>query len=254
MWITEPRLESFLEVITQYLSSKTLREKDTLEVVQKSAQDKLLFGNGMDAHQTPLSSARTGLSRPLTSRNPVRDPILQAEVNPGLHVDTGYRPPILGAFVESNPKSVPPLLPVKASGSVSQTQPAFTIPGSGQRPASGGLVIHDLDIDELNLDSDEDLSDMKQSATWAQSKGSPLSTHTIQEVLEVIFPAKTKPRFGEEWTGKGFVFRNSDTLRYGLVQTKGGPCGLLAAVQAHVLKFLLFSPSTFTKDNDKKTR
>ncbi|KAI8928315.1 hypothetical protein BC831DRAFT_118215 [Entophlyctis helioformis] len=45
--------------------------------------------------------------------------------------------------------------------------------------------------------------------------------------------------FGEEWLGKGFVFRDTIDLAYGLVQLKGGPCGLLAAVQAHVIKNLV---------------
>lgn len=41
------------------------------------------------------------------------------------------------------------------------------------------------------------------------------------------------------WTSHGFYF--SDTVRYGLLQHGGGPCGVLAVVQAFILKDLFYS-------------
>lgn len=47
--------------------------------------------------------------------------------------------------------------------------------------------------------------------------------------------------FNPAWRKQGFFFTKEDEeLGYGLVQTDGGPCGVVAAVQAFVLRFLLF--------------
>ncbi|KAJ3211532.1 hypothetical protein HK099_007974 [Clydaea vesicula] len=68
------------------------------------------------------------------------------------------------------------------------------------------------------------------------------------ELRKVIFDhssvgEKILLSFNEEWKFKGFEFSENPELRYGIVQLKGGPCGLLAAVQAHVLKHLIFNSS-----------
>ena len=38
---------------------------------------------------------------------------------------------------------------------------------------------------------------------------------------------------------QGLFFTNTSRLRYGLVQKQGGPCGVLAAIQAYVLRHLI---------------
>eukprot|EP00698_Gefionella_okellyi_P018887 TRINITY_DN5716_c0_g1_i1.p1 TRINITY_DN5716_c0_g1~~TRINITY_DN5716_c0_g1_i1.p1 ORF type:complete len:591 (-),score=102.47 TRINITY_DN5716_c0_g1_i1:1106-2878(-) len=48
----------------------------------------------------------------------------------------------------------------------------------------------------------------------------------------------------EEWK-QGFVFSDLTNMRFGLVQYKGGPCGVLAAVQAFIIKQLIqMDPAT----------
>lgn len=42
--------------------------------------------------------------------------------------------------------------------------------------------------------------------------------------------------FNDAWREQGFYFCGIDGLRYGLVQAEGGPCGVLAAVQAFLLE------------------
>ncbi|XP_027516449.1 probable ubiquitin carboxyl-terminal hydrolase MINDY-4 isoform X3 [Corapipo altera] len=54
--------------------------------------------------------------------------------------------------------------------------------------------------------------------------------------------------FSEEWKIQSFTFSNIPQLKYGIVQKKGGPCGVLAAVQACVLQQLLFADSNRNKD------
>ena len=47
--------------------------------------------------------------------------------------------------------------------------------------------------------------------------------------------------YPEGWLHQAFSFRRSPpSLSFGLVQKKGGPCGVLAVVQAFILKFWLF--------------
>jgi len=45
----------------------------------------------------------------------------------------------------------------------------------------------------------------------------------------------------EEWMSQGFYFAQEPGLQYGLLQTRGGPCGALACVQGDVVKHLFYS-------------
>ncbi|TYZ61338.1 hypothetical protein PybrP1_010378 [[Pythium] brassicae (nom. inval.)] len=66
---------------------------------------------------------------------------------------------------------------------------------------------------------------------------------TPQEVAslqQLLFASVTKG-FSPHWDQQGFFFSDVANLRYGLVQYEGGPCGVLAVVQAYVLRFLLTS-------------
>jgi hypothetical protein len=65
-----------------------------------------------------------------------------------------------------------------------------------------------------------------------------------------IQPAKGQPQavrcFNEEWLTQGLYFCDTPGLRYGLVQARGGPCGVIAPVQAEVIRHLYYSePSLF---------
>ena len=63
------------------------------------------------------------------------------------------------------------------------------------------------------------------------------------DIRKLLFGDRTVNCFNKAWTEQGFYFNDFDNLRCGLVQNKGGPCGVIAAVQAHVLKLLLFGDS-----------
>ena len=47
--------------------------------------------------------------------------------------------------------------------------------------------------------------------------------------------------FPEEWKNQGFTFCDLAKLKFGVVQRKGGPCGVLASVQAYILQELIYS-------------
>jgi len=50
----------------------------------------------------------------------------------------------------------------------------------------------------------------------------------------------TKRVLPDSWRRQGFFFSRASALGYGLIQSAGGPCGVLASVQAFVLRELLF--------------
>ncbi|XP_054027331.1 probable ubiquitin carboxyl-terminal hydrolase MINDY-4 [Dryobates pubescens] len=70
---------------------------------------------------------------------------------------------------------------------------------------------------------------------------------TVIELKNVLF-GSSLCCFSEEWKIQSFTFDNTPPLKYGIVQEKGGPCGVLAAVQACVLQQLIFADSNSNKD------
>jgi hypothetical protein len=124
--------------------------------------------------------------------------------------------------------------------------------------------------DELLLDVDEDVGGwekgLKQNVcpSWKWKTypffsgiltglriGSPLVTsahvtggHPIEpEVatdLKILLLGSGTKLYPEGWVGQAFTFSPEAGLRFGLVQKRGGPCGVLAVVQAFILKNILF--------------
>ncbi|KAM6939406.1 putative ubiquitin carboxyl-terminal hydrolase MINDY-4 isoform 1-T1 [Lycodopsis pacificus] len=107
--------------------------------------------------------------------------------------------------------------------------------------------VADLDVAEMvldDLDDDEDLRELSKVSfqrTVAEHSyaGRPMDQHTAME-LKAVLTGCGLNCFSVEWRNQGFTFSETHDLRYGIVQKKGGPCGVLASIQALVLKKLLF--------------
>jgi len=71
--------------------------------------------------------------------------------------------------------------------------------------------------------------------------GTPIDMNDARLMRELTFGAKGNEmgEFGDNWR-QPFHFHTAPGLEYGLWQEKGGPCGMIAAVQAHLLKHLLY--------------
>ncbi|NXN91998.1 MINY4 hydrolase, partial [Rhinopomastus cyanomelas] len=106
-----------------------------------------------------------------------------------------------------------------------------------------------------------ELVDVEDEETTSEvNKNRDLSTlYTLQVVSKAIDISLAKELknllfgsslccFSEEWKIQSFTFNNTPQLKYGIVQKKGGPCGVLAAVQACVLQQLIFADSNRNKD------
>ena len=70
-------------------------------------------------------------------------------------------------------------------------------------------------------------------------------SYELAKNLKMLFFGSTKYAFSTEWCEQSFAFGNCDDrpkeLRFGIIQNKGGPCGVLAALQGTVMKHILFS-------------
>ncbi|CCI50048.1 unnamed protein product [Albugo candida] len=70
-------------------------------------------------------------------------------------------------------------------------------------------------------------------------RGRNMKHDEADAIREILFSSSSKRKmFGPHWEMQGFSFSNAKNLRYGLVQVEGGPCGVLAVVQAYVIRFL----------------
>ncbi|XP_022605230.1 probable ubiquitin carboxyl-terminal hydrolase MINDY-4 isoform X1 [Seriola dumerili] len=107
--------------------------------------------------------------------------------------------------------------------------------------------VADLDVSEMvldDIDDDEEMQDLSKVSfqrTIAEHSyaGCPMDQHTAME-LKMVLLGSSLNCFSIEWRNQGFTFSETHDLRYGIVQKKGGPCGVLASIQAFVLKKLLF--------------
>ncbi|KAJ3320271.1 hypothetical protein HDV06_005415 [Boothiomyces sp. JEL0866] len=100
-------------------------------------------------------------------------------------------------------------------------------------------VLQDVEIiDDLDL-SDTEITLQARTSVSHSVVLTKFSLITEKSLVNILFPKSPKPGFSPEWKGKGFHFQSVPELQYGLIQSKGGPCGLLASCQAILIKHLL---------------
>ncbi|CAO2603923.1 Probable ubiquitin carboxyl-terminal hydrolase MINDY-4 [Lemmus lemmus] len=81
-----------------------------------------------------------------------------------------------------------------------------------------------------------------------QTVSKPIDLSLAKEMKTLLF-GSTFCCFSDEWKLQNFSFSDTASLKYGIVQNKGGPCGVLAAVQGCVLQKLLFEGDSRTNCN-----
>ncbi|XP_047444342.1 probable ubiquitin carboxyl-terminal hydrolase MINDY-4 isoform X2 [Mugil cephalus] len=123
------------------------------------------------------------------------------------------------------------------------------------REVKSQLHVAELDVSEMVLDDIDEDDDLPQISRVSLRRNladhvytsRPLDQHTVMELKSVLLGSSLNC-FSVEWRNQGFAFSETHDLRYGIVQRKGGPCGVLASVQAFVLRKLLFE-NTESKHN-----
>ena len=93
------------------------------------------------------------------------------------------------------------------------------------------------DLDEMELNS---IHTTQPAVRSAAVPSHPISYKEAVALRRIVFGTATGCSFNQEWKRQGFFFCDLPGIEFGLIQLKGGPCGLLASLQAHILKFLLF--------------
>ncbi|XP_066302795.1 probable ubiquitin carboxyl-terminal hydrolase MINDY-4 [Branchiostoma lanceolatum] len=100
----------------------------------------------------------------------------------------------------------------------------------------------DLEMGDVD-DLEDDLGDLALSAPAPSIKpladAQPITAETATELKTLLFGSASE-QFNAEWRNQSLGFCETEGLRFGIVQNKGGPCGALAAIQACMLKRLLF--------------
>ncbi|XP_072269083.1 probable ubiquitin carboxyl-terminal hydrolase MINDY-4 [Pyxicephalus adspersus] len=125
---------------------------------------------------------------------------------------------------------------------------------SKRRTKTLGLTNKGSHIDDMKLDDvEEDLLSVDTEGipeiitrNKVQAEGRPIDLQQAVELKNLLFGSPLRC-FSEEWKIQSFTFCNIENLKYGFVQKKGGPCGVLAAVQACLLKNLLFGKDSDTR-------
>lgn len=123
-------------------------------------------------------------------------------------------------------------------------EPSFHMEKNSSSMSKTNEGLEFIDIEE---DIDDELQKLDMSALCSRVKQpvkavSKLEDLTITDAIklrEIVFGNATGVGFNPEWQQQSFTFNDTSELEFGLVQHKGGPCGILAAVQALIIKHLM---------------
>ncbi|CAM8938988.1 unnamed protein product [Rhodiola kirilowii] len=82
--------------------------------------------------------------------------------------------------------------------------------------------------------------------------GEELPMEKANQLFSMIFGESVSKGILAQWTNQGIRLSTDQETSMGLVQHEGGPCGVLAAIQAYVLKYLIFFPEQLAKDAESQ--
>eukprot|EP00070_Physeter_catodon_P022706 XP_023984870.1 probable ubiquitin carboxyl-terminal hydrolase MINDY-4 isoform X2 [Physeter catodon] len=110
---------------------------------------------------------------------------------------------------------------------------------SASNKVDGELGVLQLEDVEDELVREEVILSPGSSMLKLQVESKPIDLSVAKDIKTILF-GSSFCCFNEEWKLQSFSFNDSASLKFGIVQNKGGPCGVLAAVQGCVLQKLLF--------------
>ncbi|RUS76358.1 hypothetical protein EGW08_015888 [Elysia chlorotica] len=118
---------------------------------------------------------------------------------------------------------------------------------SDSPPANPGLM-QDLEFDDFDDHDTTSLGNLElkpaSQSIYKPAKLTKIPSTSIDLktaiALKNIVLGSSHQRYNDEWLLQAFTFSDMPNLKYGIVQKKGGPCGVLAAVQACLVQEMLF--------------
>ncbi|OWF43742.1 probable ubiquitin carboxyl-terminal hydrolase MINDY-4 isoform X2 [Mizuhopecten yessoensis] len=209
--------------------SSTSTEKE-VSLVSSSNKEPLLV-----TPKTDLDNIDTLISRPVEHRSSIKNVL---EVGAPVKASKTSRR-------QNSVEKEEPHYSVDKSSISKQPPSRDTLP---QRPSSfkststkvGDVEIgdvDDLDNEVANLDLGPRLPVGRPIQNLVAAR--PITLQTAVNLKTLIFGSANQ-NFNDEWRYQSFTFCDLPSLKFGFVQKKGGPCGVLAAVQACVLVEMLF--------------
>ncbi|ORX81495.1 hypothetical protein BCR32DRAFT_268238 [Anaeromyces robustus] len=103
----------------------------------------------------------------------------------------------------------------------------------------------DITMNDINLTSHRfSSSHSNNNMNIWKNQGQPISMETSKDLLNLVY-GDTKENYQDAWKGKRFIFNKNPVVSYGLIQEKGGPCGLISVVQAFIILHLVFKNSKY---------
>ncbi|XP_051980901.1 probable ubiquitin carboxyl-terminal hydrolase MINDY-4 [Xyrauchen texanus] len=125
---------------------------------------------------------------------------------------------------------------------IPEGKPQHRLKSPAPSPKLDKLHVQDMVLDDI--ENEESLCDISRTSMPELSLDRIAMDQKTSTALKEIIFGSPKACFTEEWKQQNFSFSETSGLKYGIVQKKGGPCGVLAAVQACVLQKLLFEESS----------
>mmetsp|Transcript_36764 Transcript_36764/g.103727 ORF Transcript_36764/g.103727 Transcript_36764/m.103727 type:complete len:580 (-) Transcript_36764:236-1975(-) len=105
--------------------------------------------------------------------------------------------------------------------------------GHAPKHDDGMMMMEDVEDLDADLGSSPFPAPLTSSRRLAAGfSGTNLSPDQVRDLKELLWAGARGPP--PSWQ-QGFFFNKTPGLEFGLVQMEGGPCGVLAAVQAHVM-------------------
>ncbi|KAK8404320.1 hypothetical protein O3P69_007558 [Scylla paramamosain] len=102
----------------------------------------------------------------------------------------------------------------------------------------GEMVLKDVD----DLDKQVAGLVLGPEVAGKETAGRPITLEEASQLRNLLTGSPAQP-LSTEWLSQNFKQNANPNLSYGIVQKKGGPCGVLACVQAYMMKSLIFGTS-----------
>ncbi|CAN6270230.1 unnamed protein product [Urochloa humidicola] len=84
------------------------------------------------------------------------------------------------------------------------------------------------------------MEEAEEAEEEGEEEGEELPPDVAEKLWAMVFGGGVSKAVLAQWSNQGIRFSSDPETTMGLVQHEGGPCGVLATVQAYVLKYLLF--------------
>ncbi|XP_044475354.1 ubiquitin carboxyl-terminal hydrolase MINDY-3-like [Mangifera indica] len=127
-----------------------------------------------------------------------------------------------------------------AAAAEKRMKEAKSAPAASNASVSSPKIVKSCEsaLKEKVLETKEKAFESKEKVL--ESKEGNLGKEEANQLFSMLFGSGVSKDILAQWSNQGIRFSSDPETSMGLVQHEGGPCGVLATIQAFVLKYLLF--------------